>query len=93
MADYDYLQSTCVLATTNAETMEINDYVTFLSWKIKFTLIFQVLDKLLSPRTEVMEIQAIDTPSDGLDIQVPPEYFSNCMETGMPPFKLRVKVK
>ena len=31
MADYDYLQSTCVLATTNAETMEINDYVIFLT--------------------------------------------------------------
>lgn len=35
---------------------------------------------------------AIDTPKDGIGMQIPPEYFRNEMLPGMPPFELKLKV-
>lgn len=52
-------------------------------------LLYKVLDMLPG----VMKTyKAIDTPREGIGMQVPPEYFRQEMPSGLPPYELNLKV-
>ena len=83
------MYKTCVLATRNVETMRINDKVISDVPSRQRKTFSQVLD-MLSTKEKVYV--GIDTPLPGVAFDMKPEHFHDMMESGMPPYKLRLKV-
>lgn len=93
LADEDYLFKSCVLCTTNKQAEEVNKIVSLFGNYNTLLFInnfkFQVLGRVAGMERGY---RAIDTPSEGLGRQIPPEAFLTNMESGMPPHLLTLKV-